>query len=67
MSTPTPVPTPDPNATNLADENLENPAEEGQDTHFTEQQPDPADQTDPTTQDPPNAMQEFDTDTGQTG
>lgn len=62
MSTPTPAPVPDPNATNLADENLENPAESGQDTHYTEQQPDASDRS-ATYQPPFNAQQDVLTDT----
>jgi len=57
MSTPTPFPVPDPNADNLASENLENPAESGDDTHYTEQQHDITAPTE-TTQPPSNPAQD---------
>lgn len=62
MSTPTPEPVPNPNATNLADENEENPAYSGQDTHWSEQQPDTTDRS-ATYQPPSNPSQDVWTDT----
>lgn len=62
MSTPTPFPVPASGDTSKADENEENPAYEGQDTHWSEQQPDVNDRS-ATYQPPSNPSQDVWTDT----
>lgn len=61
---PTPWPTPDPNDTNAAGENLDNPAENESNT-LSDEQINQDDQTDPTKVDQPTPNQPYhDTDSG---
>ncbi len=63
MTQPTPWPTPDPNDTNAAGENLDNPADD--ETAPLDQQTDPNDETNPEKVDQPTPDQPYhDTDSG---